>query len=1093
MKRLTAQHEAISASAGSGKTFQLAHRYIRLLANGVSPDRISALTFSRKAAGEIFDSVVAYLREACASQAGAEKMARRIGKRAADRRAFLRLLRKFVEHLHRIHIGTLDSFIIGVVRSFPAELGIAVDFQVTDDDGSAARDIRQEVLAKLFNPRPVDRKAQREFIEAFKQATFGKEEKGMEHALDTFIGKHRKHHQILPDGSAWGNVEAIWPEGVKWRVEEGDAQKDARKLESLLAKKQLHAGLKRSLLKIVRFAGAYGGSARWDESLDRNKAFAELLAHMSGSESGEATITYSGRDYSFTPAQSRLLHRLLCSVIATEIERSLQQTAGIHRVLDRYAALYDTMIRETGRLTFSDAQFLLTTANAYSGGALLSRAVGKEGRLYIDYRLDCKLDHWLLDEFQDTSDLQWAVLNNLADEILQDDSGQRSFFYVGDVKQAVYAWRGGNARLFNTVLEQYKGHIRERPLSTSFRSCRTVIDVVNRIFGTLRPGPLHEQTVAEWNRVWQEHSCQEGEVPSTGCVALLEPKHLGDMEKPTQEDRHRIVARLLQEIDPLGKGLTVGILVRSNAEGKRIVDVLRRECPDTPITHEGRASIRDNPVVEVLLSLVKFAAHPGDTFAWCHLAMSPLRACLAELRLSRAGLSLVLLREINEHGFRELLRHWGARLDKAGRLDSFGRRRLADLLTAAGEFDAGGSRNCDELLRFVDSYEIHELATENSIRVMTVHQSKGLGFDIVILPELMGRSMERAGQIDFVLGRAGKSGGPRWALKMPRRIIAEHDPVLSREIATCDANVSFDELCVLYVAVTRSKRALYLITSYPGKLSRAATPAAFLKQRLTGAVDPEARDLVTIAGEECLCLYESGNRGWYRNAKGDEPPPAQAKKDRIPEDYRKRPSARKRFMMVRPSAGELSIRSAAGLFAREMRDVLSFGSAIHALFEQVEWIDNADVDTIVGEWLRTSQDTEEVKRDVCDQFRKATASKKIRQALTRPEGHVDLWREKRFEVVLDSGKAPQWVTGVFDRVTILSDNAGRPCAASVLDYKSDRISKESELKNAVGRYREQMLLYGQALSRILSLHLAKISLQLLFTRAAEVRPVPRRI
>ena len=63
----------------------------------------------------------------------------------------------------------------------------------------------------------------------------------------------------------------------------------------------------------------------------------------------------------------------------------------------------------------------------------------------VDYRLDGHFDHWLLDEFQDTSDLQWQVLANLIDEVLQDTSGKRSFFYVGDVKQAIYGWRAGNA------------------------------------------------------------------------------------------------------------------------------------------------------------------------------------------------------------------------------------------------------------------------------------------------------------------------------------------------------------------------------------------------------------------------------------------------------------------------------------------------------------------------------------------------------------------------------------------------------------------------------------------------------------------------
>ncbi|HUV52709.1 MAG TPA: UvrD-helicase domain-containing protein, partial [Dehalococcoidia bacterium] len=83
-------HEAISASAGSGKTFQLAHRYIWLLANGVNPDRITALTFSRKAAGEIFDSVIKYLCEAASSPEQARKTGGRIGKPEFEQDDFLR-------------------------------------------------------------------------------------------------------------------------------------------------------------------------------------------------------------------------------------------------------------------------------------------------------------------------------------------------------------------------------------------------------------------------------------------------------------------------------------------------------------------------------------------------------------------------------------------------------------------------------------------------------------------------------------------------------------------------------------------------------------------------------------------------------------------------------------------------------------------------------------------------------------------------------------------------------------------------------------------------------------------------------------------
>ena len=73
----------------------------------------------------------------------------------------------------------------------------------------------------------------------------------------------------------------------------------------------------------------------------------------------------------------------------------------------------------------------------------------------MNFRLDSSYDHWLLDEFQDTSRLQWQALRDLVDEVIQSDSGQRSFFYVGDTKQAIYAWRGGDPRLFDEIADFY--------------------------------------------------------------------------------------------------------------------------------------------------------------------------------------------------------------------------------------------------------------------------------------------------------------------------------------------------------------------------------------------------------------------------------------------------------------------------------------------------------------------------------------------------------------------------------------------------------------------------------------------------------------
>ena len=102
----------------------------------------------------------------------------------------------------------------------------------------------------------------------------------------------------------------------------------------------------------------------------------------------------------------------------------------------------------------------------------------------------------------------------------------------------------------------------------------------------------------------------------------------------------------------------------------------------------------------------------------------------------------------------------------------------------------------------------------------------------------------------------------------------------------------------------------------------------------------------------------------------------------------------------------------------------------------------------------------------------------VQAALRCPEGKVELWREKRFEVVLEA----QWVTGIFDRVTIIRDEKGTPQSATILDYKSNQIHQPAQFEKAIETYRPQLELYSKALSLILKIPQAAITKQLLFTR-----------
>ena len=181
------------------------------------------------------------------------------------------------------------------------------------------------------------------------------------------------------------------------------------------------------------------------------------------------------------PRRRRPLRELVPGIIGAEFARRLEMTRGIFAILRGYEAVYDGTVRRLGRLTFADLQRLLLSAGT-AGARPLSREATDDARLFIDWRLDAQIDHWLLDEFQDTSFGQWRVLGNLIDEAVQDPSGTRSFFYVGDVKQAIFAWREGDAGLFREIFDHYNagtpGTIGVERLDRSYRSGRAVIAMV---------------------------------------------------------------------------------------------------------------------------------------------------------------------------------------------------------------------------------------------------------------------------------------------------------------------------------------------------------------------------------------------------------------------------------------------------------------------------------------------------------------------------------------------------------------------------------------------------------------------------------------
>ncbi|HEY1110102.1 MAG TPA: 3'-5' exonuclease, partial [Opitutaceae bacterium] len=570
------------------------------------------------------------------------------------------------------------------------------------------------------------------------------------------------------------------------------------------------------------------------------------------------------------------------------------------------------------------------------------------GRMEIDYRLDAQLDHWLLDEFQDTSSDQWSVLRNLIDEAVQDPSGKRSFFCVGDVKQAIYAWRGGDPALFKDILEQYNGGapgtIEERHLVDSYRSAPAVIEMVNATFGAaeeiaaLFPGRASD----EGNEAWLDHVSAKPKL--SGQAALL---HAED-----REARFALTLRLIEEIAPLGRGLDCAVLTQGNALAAELADYLRREGNLPAVAESDLHVCTDNPLGAALLALVKAAAHPGDGFAQEHWKMTPLRDVLADAGVvTDDHLTHRLLGQIHAEGFERTMAYWVKRLlPTLAPDDDFSRERARQFVAAAALFDASGGREVADFVAFMERHTVRDAEAEGVIRVMTVHKSKGLGFDVVILPDLEGQRVDQRREGLAVQRAADRS--VEWVLDLPPKAFYLADEVLSAHVREAEATAGYEALSLLYVAMTRAKRGMYVITEPVSPKSDSRNFPRLLADTL-GREPGKIR----VGGLDLAGTWSSGDAEWFA-ARAPEASEVKAQAEpsiqtRVAETARPAPDSLRRALRhpsLRPSSGRAGVVSAAEAFALEGGWAAALGDDVHRLLAEIEWLAPGAADIALDRW-----------------------------------------------------------------------------------------------------------------------------------------------
>lgn len=1045
-------HVLIRASAGTGKTFQLSNRYIGLAASGQPLDTILATTFTRKAAGEILDRILTRVAEAALSPAAAAQLAQHTGLPAFNQQAALGLLRSMIRHLHRIRTGTLDSFFLQIARSFALELGLPLGWQIIDDvsDGLLRGEAVRNVLAD---------EATGDVVRLMHLLTKGEAARSVSQQISALVTELYNLYADSPQ-SAWHSLSRH----KELALGELSAALDALEAAAMPGKRFVTA--RAADLETAR-------AADWETFLGKG---------LSGK------IFAGEESYYRTPIGPEVLavyEPLLKHARAVLVNRIVLQTEATWRLLDRFDKAYQRLKVEHRALRFEDITRRLGSA-----------AVGQRLEAVV-YRLDAHVAHLLLDEFQDTSPLQWRVLRPFA-QAVADQSGRRSFFCVGDVKQAIYGWRGGVAEIFEALSDELPG-LQGRALNESFRSSPVVIDVVNRVFGGLGGNAVlqnHGEATRRWRQRFQEHTTARTQLGGY-CRLETAPRAEPGKTQPVANLVH--AANEIVRLHEACPGRTIGVLVRRNAGVARMIYELRTR--GLRASEEGGNPLIDSPAVQVVLSVLQVADHPGDTAARFHVAHSPLGGPLGLEDHAdgdaAARQAAQLRRQLGDRGYGPTLEAWVRLLGP--HCDERDLGRLAQLVELAYTYDAQATTRPDDFVRLVQQKRVED-ARSTPVRVMTIHQSKGLQFDIVVLPELDARLVGQPGQV--AVGRASPTAPVERVCRYVGKELRGLLPAAWRQMFEDGTRQVVEEsLSVLYVAMTRAIHALHVIISpsAPNERSLSCTFGHLLRAALTDGKPLEPCTVAFEHGDSCWFerspatavtpLSPSGRGAGVEGAEGTKQPELSSE----PRPLRLAPAAAVRSRGLErqsPSGLEGAGRVQLGHEMRLDRGALDRGTLVHRWFAEIEWLDEGPPPDARLLEVAAEPDFRGVDaRAVLADFHAALARPAIAAALRRSgcaqaaiaakiaQPRWEVWRERTFAI--RDGEA--LLSGSIDRLVVLWDG-DRPVWAEVLDYKTDVLPAGDAAAAATRAdfYRPQLAAYRRAAAALLGLPPEQIAARLLF-------------
>ena len=1072
----------VEANAGSGKTFVLTNRVLRLLLDGVRPQSILCLTYTKAAAAEMRKRVGARLAEwaivdepvlanKLRELTGREPTARQIG----DART---LFARALETPGGLRILTIHAFCEAVLHRFPIEAGVPFDFAVIEEDRQANMLLaaREGVLAEGL--------------------------RGGAHAgaVETLFG-------LLSDHAIAEAIAAALAEGARLQPVLADPARAKTRLRALVGVTETVAAIETKLLTdtllvptvlrdmVARLGGHPDGHRTSDAlaRLDPERPTLSGLRRVFFTEKGEP------RSRLLLKAEQTDhpdLHELLLAEQARLIvlEERLAGALLVERsdaVLDVVCAIvahYEDDKRRHALMDFDDLVEKL-------GDLFDNRALGP----WVQYKLDAGIDHILVDESQDTNEQQWRVVTALEREFFTGDGAidrPRSIFAVGDQKQSIYSFQGARPALFGLTGRDVARRASEagKPfekvaLHTSFRTLRGILDAVDLVCdrADIQAALLAEEKVLH----------EPARVHDGGVVTLWPPVEAEKVARegsdwPTrpldaeQGADRRVALRIAREIRAwIDKGRLLGerdrpieaddVLILVQKRGPlfhEIIRALRAEGLPTP--GADRLAVTGHIAVLDLLALIDVLLNPADDLQLAALLRSPLFElseddlyAVAQPRAERQTLWSALFNADRPaaQAAAERLGRWRAALDMErpfeflagvlyaeGGLKRFHARLgpevddvLGELLELALAHEQGAQPSLQgfaaEMRRRAVTIK-RELAESGAgVRVMTVHGAKGLEAPIVILADATAKpSGRQTGKPVYVLDT---TPGP---LLIHAASKGQHVPATAEQRQRIDGSLAEEYWRRLYVAMTRAEDELYVTGSLGSGNAQTLLSGTWYEAIETG-LGARTQAVADQDGVEIARVFPAPVPAKFRPGSGEGPvarlglalPPVVE-----PE----------RMGVVRPSyaGGTAAPGLVLATTAEALRDAEAArheGLAIHALLQHLVRVEPEA-------WVRVAPRALEALLPEPGPDKERVMKKAI-AILSRPElGRLfgsGSRAEVPFRVAAKQRGKPIWLSGRMDRVVV--DEQG----VLVVDYKSDA-AVPKEAAKVPGNYLTQLGLYA---------------------------------